>query len=382
MEAWTIQAALDDRFEQYYPSDNFSTFALHLAAMYKANDVTQTALTSCFNQMYDLAQGKKAATLFEEADTTQYPLAEIIKQVLNIDYQPAKNGNNNVANGGADVALRNQNGQGGELRGNESPASRERASSGTESSERGEGAEDDNNRRNSLGVIGDRSIADFYGPVYTEFRGKGAEAEAYLCEACEGVAKGALIYPGIAPIDLAWGDKKAGYMKIVIKHPEVVGRLQELLNQCTISNQSDNRIVLESDTHKFIVSTMKGAVSTDNWLLTAYEKKEKSASASSSDIETEPEGKRNGTATPQNGLSRSNLHTAASKPHGLTSEREFSDSVSEKQEKNEESSLQLPDNNEKLAVQAAVEAAFGVGGCRADGGAESRRQLQDGTSPC
>ena len=35
--------------------------------------------------------------------------------------------------------------------------------------------------------------------------------------------------------------------------------------------------------------------------MTAYEKKEKPVSASSSDIETEPEGKRNGTATPQNG---------------------------------------------------------------------------------
>jgi len=46
---------------------------------------------------------------------------------------------------------------------------------------------------------------------------------------------------------------------------------------------------------------MKGPQPTDNWLLMAYEKKEKSASASSSDIETESEGKRNGTATPQNG---------------------------------------------------------------------------------
>jgi len=47
---------------------------------------------------------------------------------------------------------------------------------------------------------------------------------------------------------------------------------------------------------------------TDNWLLTAYEKKEKPVSASSSDIETEPEGKRNGTATPQNGaISAANI---------------------------------------------------------------------------
>ena len=148
----------------------------------------------------------------------------------------------------------------------------------------------------------DRSMEDFFGPVYTEFQGNGNKAEAYLREKCEGVAKGALTYPGIAPIDLAWGDIKAGYMKIVIKHPEVVGKLQELLDQCMITNRSDNRIVLESDTHKFVVSKMKGSTPTDNWLLTAYQKKEKPASASSSDIETEPGGKRNGTATPQNGL--------------------------------------------------------------------------------
>ena len=101
----------------------------------------------------------------------------------------------------------------------------------------------------------------------------GNEAEAYLREMCEGVAKGTLTYPGISPIDLAWGNKKVGYMKIIAKHPEVVGKLQELLNQCEITNQSENRIVLESGTHKFIVSKMKGLTPTDNWLLTAYEKK-------------------------------------------------------------------------------------------------------------
>lgn len=51
-----------------------------------------------------------------------------------------------------------------------------------------------------------------------------------------------------------------------------------------------------------IVSKMKGQQPTDNWLLTSYEKKKKPVSASSSDIETEPEGKRNGTATPQGEL--------------------------------------------------------------------------------
>ena len=146
---------LDDRFEQYMPADNFSNFALHLAAMYKASDMSQSTIASYFNQMYDLAQGKKAATLFEEADTTEYPLAEVIKQVLGIDYKPAKNGNNNVADGGADVALRNQIGQGGELRGNEPPTGGEQTPAGTEPSERGAGAADDSSTAGVEAVEGE-----------------------------------------------------------------------------------------------------------------------------------------------------------------------------------------------------------------------------------
>lgn len=153
VEAFKRQISLDDRFEQYMPADNFSNFALQLAAMYKASDMSQTTIASCFNQMYDLAQGKKAATLFEEADTTEYPLAEVIKQVLGIDYKPAKNGNNNVTDGGADVALRNQVGQGGELRGNEPPANGEQTPTGTEPSERGAGTEDDSPAEGGRGDV-------------------------------------------------------------------------------------------------------------------------------------------------------------------------------------------------------------------------------------
>ena len=139
IETFKHQTALDDRFEQYMPADNFSNFALHLAGLYKASDMSQTTIASYFNEMYDLAQGKKAATLFEEADTTEYPLAEVIKKVLGIDYKPAKNGNNNVANGGADVALRNQEGQGRQPRSNKPSASGEQNQTRTESSERGGG---------------------------------------------------------------------------------------------------------------------------------------------------------------------------------------------------------------------------------------------------
>lgn len=159
------------------------------------------------------------------------------------------------------------------------------------------------------GARNSRELEDWFGPIYTQFEGKANEAEAHLRETTEGVAKGALVYPGVAPIDLVWGDMSAGYMKILIKHPEVVGKLQDILSATTITSQSDNRIVFESDTHKMVVSRMKGQQPTDNWLLTAYEKKEKPVSASSSDIETEPEGKRNGTATPQNGALSSGKDT-------------------------------------------------------------------------
>ncbi len=81
--------------------------------------------------------------------------------------------------------------------------------------------------------------------------------------------------------------------------------------------------LLESSTHKAVVSKMLGDKKTDNWLLSAYEKK--GISASSIDIETEPQGKRNGTAAPQNSLSES----------------KYTDSSSNPQEKNEENDVEF-----------------------------------------
>lgn len=72
--------------------------------------------------------------------------------------------------------------------------------------------------------------------------------------------------------------------------------------------------------------------------LTAYEKKEKPVSASSSDIETEPEGKRNGTATPQN---------------GAISEGKESENPSTNQAKGEK----VAENQSPSGVEVAVDAA-------------------------
>jgi len=141
------------------------------------------------------------------------------------------------------------------------------------------------------------------GDIYGQFKGKAKEAIAFLRGKRSGVAEAALHHSQVGDIDLAWGDEKYGLEHILLKHPAEANHLQELLDEMNVIERSDNRIVLESDTHRAVVSKMKGDTPTPQWLLTAYKRKEKSVSASSSDIETEPKGKRNGTATPQSGLS-------------------------------------------------------------------------------
>ena len=116
----------------------------------------------------------------------------------------------------------------------------------------------------------------------------------------EGVAVAALHHPIIGSIDFAWGNDKYGLMKIMFKHPEVVDNLQELIEKMPIVQQSDNRIILETDTHRAVISKKKGKEATPNWLLTAYEKKRKNVLSGSSDIYFEPNGLQNGTAPLQN----------------------------------------------------------------------------------
>ena len=138
-----------------------------------------------------------------------------------------------------------------------------------------------------------------FGDIYDQFRGKAKEAIAFLLGKKSGEAVGALHHKDVGDISLVYGDGKYGMKKIAEKHPEVLANLQQIIDGMSIETQSDNRIVLNSPTHRAVISKKLGETNTPNWLLTAYEKKSP-VSASSSDIETEPEGKRNGTATPQN----------------------------------------------------------------------------------
>ena len=134
-----------------------------------------------------------------------------------------------------------------------------------------------------------------FGNIYDQFKGKAKSAINFLRKIKSGEAVGALHHNEVGDISLVWGNDKAGLKKILRKHPEVVGNLQEILNDMHIAVSSENRIVLESNTHKAVVSKMLGEEKTPLWLLTAYEKK--NASGGSSDIGPEPQrGKQNGTA--------------------------------------------------------------------------------------
>ena len=134
-----------------------------------------------------------------------------------------------------------------------------------------------------------------FGNIYDQFKGKAKSAINVLRKIKSGEAVGALHHNEVGDISLVWGNDKAGLKKILRKHPEVVGNLQEILNDMHIAVSSENRIVLESNTHKAVVSKMLGEEKTPQWLLTAYEKK--NASGGSSDIGPEPQrGKQNGTA--------------------------------------------------------------------------------------
>ena len=82
---WVRQYQLDDvSGESFLPSENFSNFAIELAVKFKGE--TQKTLQNLFNNIYDLIQGTKEASLFEEVDNTPRSLKDTIKETLNIDY--------------------------------------------------------------------------------------------------------------------------------------------------------------------------------------------------------------------------------------------------------------------------------------------------------
>lgn len=118
---WARQYQLDDvSGESFLPSENFSNFAIELAIVYKG--WTQRNLQNHFNNIYDLVQGTKVASLFEEADNTPRTLKEAIKETFNIDYNGQSNSNS--------LAIDSKDGQARKRGGNGDIATGERIEGG------------------------------------------------------------------------------------------------------------------------------------------------------------------------------------------------------------------------------------------------------------
>lgn len=121
--------------------------------------------------------------------------------------------------------------------------------------------------------------ADF-GPVLTQYRGNAQGAIQKLLELRTGDAEAALSHPDIGDIDLIYGkegDPKYDYRdgfglgKIASKHPEVLGDLQSIIASMRVTMRSENRVNLESDTHKGAVR-LEWNGQRKTWLLTTFEK--------------------------------------------------------------------------------------------------------------
>ncbi len=101
-----------------------------------------------------------------------------------------------------------------------------------------------------------------------------SEARDRLMADKGGVAGGVLYHPDTGPIDVRWGDGKGGLSKIAEKHPEVLERLPELIDQMGLKSRSDNRVVLESLDHRAVVRLDYDGAE-QKWLLSAYQVKGK-----------------------------------------------------------------------------------------------------------
>ena len=125
-----------------------------------------------------------------------------------------------------------------------------------------------------------------FGNIYNQFRGKAKAAIEFLKKLGSGEATAALHHHTIGDISLVWGDKKTGLDKILRKHPEVVDNLQSIIDSMEVVQESDNRIKLESPTHFAVVSKEYKGESREQWLLTAYEKRESLENGKSMDTAT------------------------------------------------------------------------------------------------
>lgn len=128
-----------------------------------------------------------------------------------------------------------------------------------------------------------------FGDIYNQFKGKAKEAIRFLLGKKNGEAIGALYHKDVGDIDLVWGKEGTGksngfgLSKLVKFHPEVLDDLQDIINDMEVVSRTDNRINLESKSHRAAIR-LEWDGKKKNWLLTAFEKEKPTAIDRTTDI--------------------------------------------------------------------------------------------------
>ena len=140
-----------------------------------------------------------------------------------------------------------------------------------------------------------------FGDIYDCFKGKPQEAINFLLKKKSGEAIGALNHKDIGDIDIVWGVEGTshsdgyGLAKLAKYHPEVLPDLQGIISDMEVVKRNENRVQLESESHKASVRlTWNG--NSKKWLLTAFEKNS-GASDSRTGIARTDGSRKNDTAT-------------------------------------------------------------------------------------
>jgi hypothetical protein len=125
-----------------------------------------------------------------------------------------------------------------------------------------------------------------HGPIAEHLRGSGQDAVNWLLKQRTGEVPGAIVHPEIGPVDVLWGkpgdpaaDFAGGYglAHIEAKHPEVLGKLSEIIENATVKKAKPNQKInakqkiLETADHKADIR-LDWHDQPKKWLLTAYRK--------------------------------------------------------------------------------------------------------------
>ncbi|WP_285657696.1 PBECR2 nuclease fold domain-containing protein [Helicobacter bizzozeronii] len=133
-----------------------------------------------------------------------------------------------------------------------------------------------------------------FGQHFKEFELKGAQAVAKLLQEQRGQVAGAFYREDLGYIDLVWGESGTGksdgwgLSKIAKYHPEVLDKLEELVQTLPIVKETPNRYQLENANYRASIRKDFEGVAR-NWVLTAFEKKE-SIARRSTDLPSTQEG--------------------------------------------------------------------------------------------